>query len=315
MKRIFKPAICAALLIGSASIGALPAQAQVAALLPNISEVAPTKASAVDGTYIIKESGKRITIENGRAYAVDTWMHGPFLQIQPEMVVLRNFTQLTPTQFTADDLPLLGKAKMLRNMDRSLLVVVAGPLGTIKYTLLPTELVRLGTDQIDNPKAEDPPSPPPPPPPPPPKPRIYQMWISAASCDGTSLFRKNYRGNFSISVDDAKGNRLSSGPQSFALKCTRKGPRNQHYSYDSEGAGALLLNVPPGEDGFTNFTIRTTLNDLLGPLDLLHDKSAIFLRARMISGGLQVGSSVDTVEQVASGKAALKLRVYLKRVQ
>ncbi|MEO9914062.1 MAG: hypothetical protein ABJF89_00845 [Parasphingorhabdus sp.] len=283
-----------------------PVQAQMSAFLPMKEKVAASEPSEVDGTYRISSINKRITIANGRAYAIDPWVHALVLQVKPNMVVMRNFRQTAPNRFIADDLPLLGKAAFVRQADGVLDVKVAGALGPVRYKLIPV-------DYVDNPVVDDVPADDTPITPE--QDREYHLYVNVISCDGTALLRKRYRGYYSISVTDAEGNEIRSGNRNFDVRCTKKGSRRQALIHDANGKGSLRIVVPPGQDGFSNLVIYTTLNDLLGPLDLKNDKSSLLLKAKNLRRDLNPGESIENVERIASGKAQLLFRVQLKRVR
>lgn len=137
----------AALLLAAVGVSALPApivsaeaQAQgIPAFLPRIDDVAATEPSVIDGVWVIRELDKRIIIADGRAFAVDQWMHAAVLRIEPEMVVLRNLQQEDLGVFTADDLPLMGRATMTLQGDGSIVAQVPS-LIPITYHLDPLDL-------------------------------------------------------------------------------------------------------------------------------------------------------------------------------
>lgn len=137
-----------------ATFGALllvvsPVAAQMPALLPSRYDVPETEPLPIDGVWTISLIGKRIHIERGRAFAVDQWLHLFVLQVQPGMVVLRNFRRTGPGRYTADDLPLLGPATFELQPDGSIRVLVKGALGPVNYVL-----TRQSTDDSDSFKAE-----------------------------------------------------------------------------------------------------------------------------------------------------------------
>ena len=117
-----------------------PAHAQVPALLPMKDAVAPTQAMSLDGVWRINTINKRIRIEQGRAYAVDGWVHLFTFQIQPGMVVIQNIAPVSAGHYTGDDLPLMGKWEAKMQNDRSLAVEVAGSLGPASYQLIPVQI-------------------------------------------------------------------------------------------------------------------------------------------------------------------------------
>ncbi|MEP2990576.1 MAG: hypothetical protein ABJN65_15050 [Parasphingorhabdus sp.] len=131
-----------ALATTSAVIAPLPnqsAQAQIPGLLPRADQVAVAEPLAIDGVWQIRELGKHIVVEAGRAYALESWVHAFVFEIQPDMVVLRNFQQKAPNVYVADDLPLMGRANMVVEEDGSITATVAG-LVPVTYHLDPVEL-------------------------------------------------------------------------------------------------------------------------------------------------------------------------------
>ncbi|MEL6860070.1 MAG: hypothetical protein AAFO74_16930 [Pseudomonadota bacterium] len=128
---------------------------QTTAFLPNKSAVAPGLNMAIDGTYTISTLGKRITIDRGRGYAVDGWTHALTLKIQPDMVTLRNITQIDDTTYSGDDLPLLGKATLKVQPDGSIATVVAGMI-PYRYTLIPASgYIQSPVDDSPPPSSDD----------------------------------------------------------------------------------------------------------------------------------------------------------------
>lgn len=138
--------IFSAALFALAGTGALvlpaPAQtvqAQIPGLLPHADQVAATQPMAIDGVWQIRELGKHIIIEAGRAYALESWIHAFVFEIQPDMVVLRNFEQTAPNAYVADDLPLMARANMTIEENGSMTATVAS-LVPVTYHLDPVEL-------------------------------------------------------------------------------------------------------------------------------------------------------------------------------
>jgi hypothetical protein len=111
----------------------------VAAFLPDRYAVAKTEALPIDGVWLINSIRKKIQIEQGRAFAIDPWLHLMVLKVQPNMVVMENFRRTDAGLYMADDLPLLGPATMRLNREGNLDVSVAGKLGPVKYTLIKLE--------------------------------------------------------------------------------------------------------------------------------------------------------------------------------
>lgn len=120
---------------------ALPAIPKIPAFLPLSHTVTPTPdAMALDGTWNITAANKRIRIDRGRAFAVDSWLHLFVLQVQPNMVVIKDIVKTGPGEYSANDLPLLGTAVMKANRSGNLDVTVQTFLGPIKYVLAPVQL-------------------------------------------------------------------------------------------------------------------------------------------------------------------------------
>ena len=112
---------------------------QIPAFLPDKYSVTRTQALPIDGVWMISTIKKKIRIEQGRAYAVDPWLHLLVLKVQPDMVVLQNFRRTGPGQYGADDLPLLGPATMRLNAQGNMDVTVQGKFGPVRYALIRLE--------------------------------------------------------------------------------------------------------------------------------------------------------------------------------
>lgn len=106
------------------------------AFLPDRYSVEKTEALPIDGVWMISANRKKIKIEQGRAYALDPWLHLLTLKIQRDMVVMQDFQRLGPGKYQADDLPLLGPATMQLEDNGNLSVFVAGALGPVRYRLI-----------------------------------------------------------------------------------------------------------------------------------------------------------------------------------
>ncbi len=113
---------------------------QIPAFLPSMVDVPATEPAAIDGEWVISTIKKRIRIEGGRAYAVDSWLHLFVLKIEPLMVVIQDIERTGPGTYTGKDLPLLGewKAQLLPN--GQLKVDVAGAFGPVTYKLVPVRI-------------------------------------------------------------------------------------------------------------------------------------------------------------------------------
>lgn len=132
---------------------------QIPAFLPLSHTVAPaSEAMPLDGVWNITSINKRIRIDRGRAYAVDSWLHLFVLQVQPNMVVIKDIVKTGSGEYSGNDLPLLGVATFKASATGNLDVTVQGPLGPIKYVLAPVELDdrgwferdRDGKDRVDD---------------------------------------------------------------------------------------------------------------------------------------------------------------------
>lgn len=111
----------------------------IPAFLPDKYSVARSEALPIDGVWLISTIKKKIRIEQGRAYAVDPWLHMLVLKVQPDMVVMQNFRRSDAGTYQADDLPLLGPATMKLNGEGNLDVSVQGKLGPVRYGLVRLE--------------------------------------------------------------------------------------------------------------------------------------------------------------------------------
>lgn len=293
--------------------------AQIPAFLPVVTEVAAGNATDADGTYEISTIGKRITISQGRAFVIDPWKHAFVLDVQPGMVVLRDFRQTGPDRFEAEDLPMMGNVTFFRQPNGALQGEVTGALGTSRYVLLPRDLVA-------NPPAVDLPGALPdalptgapvgaPPALQPAQDREYQIYVHQVECLGSSVLRRTYRGVFSLGVTDGSGEDVRSDSRNFEVKCTRRGPRTQDLSADSGGEGTLNLVVPAGQDGFSDFTIYTSLFDLLGVLDYANDQSSLLTVARNMRRDLNVGETVTNVTRIQGDNAQLRYHITLRRIR
>lgn len=111
---------------------------QMDAFLQYETQVPPTEALPIDGDYTISTLGKRIRIDRGRGYALDPWTHAMTLKIRPNMVVSKDFRQISATEYTSQDLPLLGTATMTVQPDGRIAVSVAS-LPPYNYFLIPVD--------------------------------------------------------------------------------------------------------------------------------------------------------------------------------
>jgi hypothetical protein len=114
------------------------------------SSVPRTHALDIDGVWRINTIDKRIIIDGGRAYALDDWLHLLTLQVQPNMVVIRNIKDDGMGGYSGEDLPLMGKWQAKPDSDGALDVIVAGAMGSTSYRLLPVESGSYPDDDADN---------------------------------------------------------------------------------------------------------------------------------------------------------------------
>lgn len=131
--------LCASVTVGQANPlgGQIP---EIPAFLPYASDVPMTKKLPVDGEWMINNIRKRIRIEGGRAYAVDSWLHLFVLKVQPLMVVQKNWRRTGKGRYTGEDLPLLGPFTATLDASGNMQMNVQGKLGPVNLTLSPVRL-------------------------------------------------------------------------------------------------------------------------------------------------------------------------------
>lgn len=121
----------------TASCAVQPGQ-HIPAFLPMADSVpANESTSDIDGVWRVSTIGKNIRIDSGRAYAIDGWLHLFTLEVQPNMVVIKNIRPDGMGGYTGEDLPLMGKWQAKLAADGALDVHVAGAMGPASYRLLP----------------------------------------------------------------------------------------------------------------------------------------------------------------------------------
>lgn len=130
-------------------MGGIPQIPQIPAFLPSMTAVPAAAPLPIDGEWVIDSIRKRIRIEGGRAYAVDSWLHLFVLKIEPMMVVIKDITRTDMGQYSGSDLPLMGKwtAQLLPN--GTLKVTVAGAFGPVNYNLTPVRVDDQGTFDME----------------------------------------------------------------------------------------------------------------------------------------------------------------------
>lgn len=132
-------AVTLALIGGALSVpadAATPTIPEIPGLLPSLQDVPVSEPLPIDGIWTIRELGKRIAIDKGRGWAVDSWLHAFVFRIMPNQVVLRNFQAMPDGTFTADDLPLMSRVRFTPQPDGSLTAQTQG-LIPVTYHLDP----------------------------------------------------------------------------------------------------------------------------------------------------------------------------------
>lgn len=106
------------------------------AFLPMSYNVPPTEAMPLDGFYMIAGMDKRIRIEKGRSYAVDSWMYLMLLEIRPNMVLTKDIAPKAPGKYIGYNLTF--------SKEESFEVTAAGSVeskvGGHTFTLIPLQL-------------------------------------------------------------------------------------------------------------------------------------------------------------------------------
>lgn len=109
---------------------------KVKAFLPMSYNVPPTEAMPLDGVYMIAGMDKRIRIEKGRSYAVDSWMVMMVLEVRPNMVITKDIMPTAPGKYTGFNLT-FSKAETFE-------VTAAGGVESkvngVRFTLMPLQL-------------------------------------------------------------------------------------------------------------------------------------------------------------------------------
>lgn len=113
---------------------------QIPAFLPMANDVPMAESLPIDGEWKINQIGKRIRIKGGRAYALDPWVHLFVLEVQPNMVVSKEWVRTSRGQYSGQDLPLVGPftAKLLPNGTMSM--AIQGMFGQVNLTLSPLNI-------------------------------------------------------------------------------------------------------------------------------------------------------------------------------
>lgn len=118
----------------------IPQVPQIPAFLPMMMDVPMTKKLPIDGEWMINDIRKRIRIEGGRAYAVDSWLHLFVLKVEPMMVVSQEWRRTAPGQYSGQDLPLVGPFTATLQPSGNMSVRVQGMFGPVNLTFSPVRL-------------------------------------------------------------------------------------------------------------------------------------------------------------------------------
>lgn len=123
-----------ALVLGLTNTHSLHAYAK--ADLPDRSDIKKTRTQPIDGVWRISTIDKRIKIEAGRAYAIDSWKHLGIYKIERNMVVIKDIKKNAAGNYKGYDLPLLGQWNAILQANRNLKVTV----GFVSYELIPVDI-------------------------------------------------------------------------------------------------------------------------------------------------------------------------------
>ncbi|HAI96903.1 MAG: hypothetical protein CL866_02635 [Cycloclasticus sp.] len=118
----------------------IPQVPQIPAFLPMMMDVPMTKKLPIDGEWMINDIRKRIRIEGGRAYAVDSWLHLFVLKVEPMMVVSQDWRRIGPGKYSGQDLPLVGPFTATLMPNGSMSVQVQGMFGPVNLTFSPVRV-------------------------------------------------------------------------------------------------------------------------------------------------------------------------------
>ncbi|MCB2089308.1 MAG: caspase family protein [Sphingomonadaceae bacterium] len=104
--------------------------------LPGRYDVPAGEALAIDGVWTLSTNKKRIRIERGRAFAVDSWIHLVVTRVYSDQVVVKDMRRTGPGIFDGRDILLQGKSVMKLRKDGNLDVRVGTFPFPTKYTLI-----------------------------------------------------------------------------------------------------------------------------------------------------------------------------------
>ncbi|MEZ5736111.1 MAG: hypothetical protein R3E09_09955 [Novosphingobium sp.] len=115
--------LAASLAVAGTAVSA-PASAQVPGILPSVGDVEPSAPLPIDGMYTIREIDKRIMIENGYIYAVDSWIHALIFKIMPNQIIVRDIVPLPDGSYVSQNLTMSGNMTIEPAPDGSLLATI-----------------------------------------------------------------------------------------------------------------------------------------------------------------------------------------------
>lgn len=93
--------------------------------LPSRYDIERGPALPIDGVWTLSTNGKRLRIEGGRVFAVDSWVHLIVARVYTDQVVMRDLVRSDPGIYAARDILIGGDAKLRLRDDGNLDVRVA----------------------------------------------------------------------------------------------------------------------------------------------------------------------------------------------
>ncbi|WP_417520102.1 caspase family protein [Minwuia sp.] len=108
--------------------------------LPHISQVPPTRPTAMDGLWMLAANNIPYQIEAGRIYAMAEYMHLLVFPVEAHDVVVTDVAQTGPGELAGQDLALLGSWTGRLQPDGTMAILVHGALGPFNSKLTPIKL-------------------------------------------------------------------------------------------------------------------------------------------------------------------------------
>jgi len=93
--------------------------------LPNRYDIDRGPSLPIDGVWRLSTNGKRLRIEGGRVFAVDSWVHLIVARVYSDQVVMKDLTRSGPGIYEARDILINGEAALTLRADGNLDVRVA----------------------------------------------------------------------------------------------------------------------------------------------------------------------------------------------